>query len=275
MGLIGFGIDVMSISTTGSEHATAEAAKAAADGRTVVAVGGDGLVRDVAAGVVRSGGTMAVVPVGRGNDLAAKLTLPSSDRGLISMLQAGRTRVIDVLDVNGHVVPGNVYAGVDSVAARLINNNRRIPALALYRGAAVAALAKWKPTEFTLTYRESRSSDRDGSAETTLVTRAHDIVIANSGRYGNGLNIVPDASLDDGVIDVLIVRHGSVLRLASILFAAQRGTHIDRDDIDVLRVTWLRVEADRDVPFGADGDEVTHLPAEIKLRPKALHVVVP
>lgn len=266
--LIESGCDVDTVVTEGSPHAVASAAVAAGEGAVVVAIGGDGLVRDVAAGVVRSGGTMAIVPSGRGNDLAAKLGIPSRSEWIGDMLVAGHTQVIDVLDVNGHVVPGNVYAGVDSVAARIINRNRRIPALALYRGAGVAAVAGWRSTDFLLHY-----STPSGYEERRV--RAHDIVIANSGRYGNGLNIVPDAKLDDGLIDVLIVEYGSPLRIGSVMRAVRTGAHVDREDVDVFQTTEVTIAASRPVPFGADGDEVTDLPAAIKMRPKALRVIVP
>lgn len=266
--LLSTGTDARTVVTQSRDHAVTEAARAAASGACVVAVGGDGMVRDVASGVVRSSGTMAIIPTGRGNDLAGKLGIPTSEIRLDEMLCERASRVIDVLDVNGHVVPGNAYAGVDSVAARMINRTRRVPPFALYRGAGLAATARWKKTEFALTI------ERDGELFTRSV-HAHDIVVANSGRYGHGLHIVPDAQLDDGLLDVLIVHHGSPLRIISMLRAAERGDHVDRSDVEVFQTTSITIEADRPIPFGADGDEVTELPATIKVRPKALRVIVP
>lgn len=267
------GRTIETIATKSASHATGVAARAAADGACVVAVGGDGLVRDVAAGVVRSGGTMAIVPSGRGNDLAGVLKLPTRPAYLADMLQNGRTRVVDVLDVDGHVVPGNVYVGVDSVAARMINANRRLPSLLLYRGAGLVAAMRWRRTLFSLTYVPAGAEP--DSPPVVRNVYAHDIVVANSGRYGHGLEIVPGARLDDGIIDVLIVAHGSPFRVASIMLAAKHGGHVSRDDVEVLQVTSIEIDCNREVPFGADGDEVTELPTSIKLRPKSLRILVP
>lgn len=268
--------DIETIVATNADHATAVAHRAAHAGQRVIAVGGDGLVRDVAAGVVAGSssrspstlGEMAIVPAGRGNDLATRIGLPVAPVEIAAMLERGATRAIDVLDVNSSTVPGNVYVGVDAVAARYINRWRRLPSWAVYRAAGVAAVTRWKPTEFTLAY-----TDPTGRLVVRIVN-AHDIVIANSGQYGHGLNIVPSAELDDGLMDVMVVDHGPRRRIVTFLLAAQRGHHVDRDDVTVFRARTLSIKADRDVPFGADGDEVTTLPAHIAVRPHALRVVV-
>ena len=84
----------------------------------MVAVGGDGLVRDVAEGVVAAGpaSVMAIVPAGRGNDLARALGCPTGAGALAEVLLHGQARALDVIDLDGTIVPGNVYCGIDSVA---------------------------------------------------------------------------------------------------------------------------------------------------------------
>ena len=173
-------------------------ATAATAGRIVVAVGGDGLVRDVAEGVVAAGRHDGHRRrPGAGNDLARTLDVPTDVAALADLLLHAEPRTLDVIDLDGTVVVGNVYCGIDSVSNAIINANRRIPARLLYRLAPVRAILGWQPPTFTVTI--------DGAVR---VIRAHSIVVANSGAYGHGLRIVPSAVLDDGRLDVLLVGAG-------------------------------------------------------------------
>ncbi|HZX99037.1 MAG TPA: acylglycerol kinase family protein [Dermatophilaceae bacterium] len=97
--------------THSREHAIELATAAAADGDVIVAVGGDGLVRDVAGAAVASGCTLGIVPAGRGNDLARALRLPTTVEGLAALLLDGPAKAIDVLDINGTIVPATCTQG--------------------------------------------------------------------------------------------------------------------------------------------------------------------
>ncbi|MFE9425110.1 diacylglycerol/lipid kinase family protein [Kitasatospora sp. NPDC006697] len=256
------GATVRSLPTRSREHAVQAATEASASGETVVAVGGDGLVRDVAEGAVRGGGTLALVPAGRGNDLARALGLPSDAPSLARLLLAGTTRRIDVLEVNGVIAPGNVYIGVDSVATQLINGARALPALLAYRLAPVRAVLGWRAVGYTLTVDGERRS-----------LRGHTVVVANSGAYGHGLRIVPQAVPDDGLAHLMTVGDGPRRQVVSFLLDAKRGTHTRRPEVEVCTAREVLVEADRPVPVCADGDEVTTLPATVRVLPGALRVV--
>lgn len=256
--------DVRVETTRSREHATECARSAVDEQRVAVAVGGDGFVRDVAEGAVAAGGTIAIVPGGRGNDFARRLGLPSDPAGLAELLLHGRPRPLDVIEVNGAIVPGNVYCGVDSIANALINANRRLPAKLVYRVAPVRAVLSWRPATFTLTL--------DGAARTL---RGHSIVVANSGGYGHGLDIVPSAVPDDGELDVLLVADGPRSAVVSFMRAAQRGTHVDRPEVSVVRARTVTLDADRPLPVCGDGEELTTLPTTMRIRTAALPVLAP
>lgn len=256
------GASVVVVSTRSREHGIAEAEKAARRGDVVVAVGGDGLIRDVAQGVVAADGVMGIVPAGRGNDLARKLRLPDDPAALADVLLQAPERRIDVLDAGGELVVGNVYAGVDSLAAQLINGNRRLPGRLVYRLAPVIALTKWKAPTYTI--------DVDGEKSTV---KAHIVVAANSGAYGDGLSIVPSAQLDDGLIDVLIVAAGPKRRVASFMSQARTGAHVGRPEVRVVRCKTVTLSADRTLPAGADGDDLGPLPVTVAIRPGALRLI--
>jgi diacylglycerol kinase family enzyme len=276
------GAEVKVVLTRSREHAVSAAAKAADAGDVVVAVGGDGLVRDVATGVVPVGGTMAIVPAGRGNDLAAGLDLPTDHAALGGLLLNGPVRRVDVLAANGVFVPGNVYTGLDAVATKIINENRRIPAKLLYRLAPVIALARWRPVCFTVTTGGAEAADgadvADGMGGATLTTtteRGHMVVVANSGRYGHGLHIVPTAVLDDGRLDVLTVGAVPKYKIAAFMGETKTGEHAKRPEVRLSSGTTVTISADSPVPVCADGDDIGMLPVTVSLRPGALNLIAP
>ncbi|CRK58813.1 Transcription regulator [contains diacylglycerol kinase catalytic domain] [Alloactinosynnema sp. L-07] len=250
--------------TESQPHAVELAAKAAQRGDVVVAVGGDGLVRDVAQGVVAADGTLGIVPAGRGNDLARKLDLPTDHAALGELLLNAPERRIDVIDAAGSIVLGNVYAGIDSLSARIINDNRWMPAKLIYRLAPALALLRWQPPVYTVT--------ADGE---TITAKADTVIVANSGTYGHGLRIVPDAVVDDGLLDVMIVSAGPKRRLAAFMSQAKTGTHVGRPEVRVVRAREVTLDADRPVPVGADGDDLGALPCKIRIRPAALRILAP
>ena len=258
------GADVRVEFTRSAEHAVELAAGAASEGRTVVAVGGDGLVRDVANGVAGTGASMAIVPAGRGNDLARSLGVPTDVDGLTRYLLYGQAKPTDVIEAGTTIVPGNVYAGIDSVANELINASRWLPGILAYRLAPLRAIATWRTPTFTLT--------TDGS---TRVVRAHSIVIANSGAYGHGLRIVPSARVDDGLLHVLIVGDGPRSAIAAFMRAAKQGTHVERPEVDVLTAREVSIDADRPLPLYADGDLLHTLPGTVRVRPAHLSLIRP
>lgn len=258
------GADVRVELTRSRDHAVAAARTAADEGRVVVAVGGDGLVRDVAEGVAAVTGTMAIVPAGRGNDLARILRYPNDVAGLADLLLDGTDAPCDAIDLDGTIVIGNVYCGIDSVSNAMINSTRWLPPKLVYRLAPVRAVLTWRAPRFTLTI--------DGR---TTTVEAHMVVIGNSGAYGHGLNIVPSAVVDDGQLDVLVVGNGPKRAIASFMREAQRGTHVDRPEVSVQSACEVRIEADRAVPVCGDGEELASLPVTARIRPAALRLIRP
>jgi YegS/Rv2252/BmrU family lipid kinase len=250
--------------TRSREHAIELAMTAAADGDVIVAVGGDGLVRDIAGAAVATGGTLGIVPAGRGNDLARALRLPTTVDGLATLLLKGPAKAIDVLDINGTIVPGNVYAGLDSVANRIINDSRWVPAMLLYRLAPIRAIATWRAPTFTVC--------ADG---VTTTVRAHMVVLANSGAYGHGLQIVPPAKVDDRLLHVMIVGNMPRRAVVSFMREAEHGAHINRPEVALSTAREVTLTADRPLPVCGDGDELAQLPVTVRLRPGALQILAP
>lgn len=256
-------------------RATADLVAAAVGrGDVVVSVGGDGMLSSLAGEVARLGGTLGIIPAGRGNDFARMLGLPDDSRGLAEVLLAGRTRAVDLVSwAPGtgpeRVVAGSVYAGVDARASETVDRLRRLPLAAQYPLAAVHALATYSPGRYRVVV--------DGQVHQH---RAATVVVANSAYYGKGMRIAPDARLDDGLLDVVVIAAASRRALVRSLPTVYDGRHVDLDEVTVLRGrrVELAAEAGRPVPVGGDGEPIGVLPgpeapAVVEVLPGALTVL--
>lgn len=248
--------------STGMAATATLVAESAARGDVVVAVGGDGMVASIAGGMVAAGGTLGIVPSGRGNDFARQLGLSSRPEDISETLLNAAPRAVDVIDAGGQVVVGSVYVGVDSVASEIVNNARRVPKRILYQYAAVRALASYKPNTYRI--------EVDGAVSEH---RAATVIVANSGFYGNGMHIAPSASLTDGLLDIVVIRAASRLQLIRWLPKLYDGSHVELEEVLVLTGKSVTVSGADLVAAYGDGERVTDLPVTATVRPAALTVL--
>ncbi len=188
------------------------------------------------------------------------------------MLGEGPTRSIDLIQIGDQFVPGNIYLGLDGRSTDMINRFRWVPPTVLYRVAPFLATVGWR--RFNATIETSSPTDA-GAVPTTKTIRAHMVMVANSGRYGHGLNMVPTAAIDDGALDVFVVHGVNVLRLTSLMPQATKGTHMSRSDISTWRTTSATISADRRLAYYADGERLGELPCQLSVRPGMLKIIAP
>jgi len=252
------------------------AAAALADGNAVVAVGGDGMAGALAGIVASAGGTYGLIPAGRGNDFARVLRIPSDPVAAARLLVAGATRQVDLIGVSADgqaevTVAGSVYAGVPSQAGEIANATRWLSGPAVYPVAALRAVAGWKPARFGI----------DGTAG------QHDfpgyaVVVANSPYFGAGMLVAPPAHVDDGLLDIVLMRHGPKLAFVRALARIKDGSHTELPEVSLYTGTELSVTVDRPMPVAADGETLPFarpLPAgqtlRIRVLPAVLTVIAP
>ena len=253
------------VTTQSIEHAAEEAARAGAAGETVAAVGGDGLLRPVAAALKGTPSAVALIPCGRGNDLARVLGIPRDPAAAARMAVQGAERPLDVATVDGTPYLGIASCGFDSDANRIANEARLIKGNLVYLYAALRALATWKPARFTLSL--------DGRER---VVSGYSAGACNNKAYGGGMYAAPDALLDDGRFDVLWVERMSKLRfLTKVLPRLFNGTYVELPEVGMERAASVRIEADRPFAVYADGDHLADLPATVRILPQALDMIAP
>ena len=248
-------------------HAAELAGAAAAAGQVVVAVGGDGMAGALAGATGRSGGRFGIIPAGRGNDLARVLGIPFDPAGAARALAGGISRQIDLIGVSvpGQpevIVAGSVYAGVPSLAGEIANGTRWLKGPLVYPVAALRAVARWEPAAFTVT----------GAAASHQLT-GYAVVVANSAFFGAGMKVAPPAQIDDGILDLVLMRHGPKLAFVRALSKIKDGSHVELDEITLARDTDVTLTIDRPVPVAADGETLAFaapLPAGTQLRIRVL-----
>lgn len=264
----------LQVAETGAPGDAADfAAAAAADGvDVVVAVGGDGTVHEVANGLLRTphgdGGrrtALAVVPAGSGNDFVKQLGIRPEPESAARLVSAGVVRRVDAGRVGDRFFVNGVGVGFD---ARVAMEARRIRWL---RGTPLYALALLRVLRG---YRAQRMRVEVGGreirhTELTLVT------VANGPCCGGGFWLCPDATLDDGILDVLIAERTSRTRILGFLGSALRGTHLGRPEIELEHAQVVTITGDEGLPVHADGEILPPVRTiEIRIVPGALPVVV-
>jgi YegS/Rv2252/BmrU family lipid kinase len=245
-------------------HARDVAADAAARGGLVVACGGDGFIGTVAGAVRSTDGALAVIPGGRGNDFARVLGIPTKPRDAARIAVTGSERMLDVGLCNGAPYVGIASFGFDSECNRIANETTIVRGNLVYLYSALKALSQWKPARFQVTV-DGGKHDFTG----------YSVAVGNSKAFGGGMMALPDAELDDGELDLMLVADTSRLRYAASLAKVFKGTHGDVDAVSFLRGRHVEVDASRPFKVYADGDPIADLPAVMTVEPRSLRVVVP
>ncbi len=259
------GADFRSVQTLDADHARDLAAEAGANGETVAALGGDGLLRLLAGALRDTPGALAILPAGRGNDFARVLGITDDVVGAVRIAVNGKERMLDVADADGEAYLGIASLGFDSDANRIANESRVVRGNVVYLYAALRALWSWRPAQFTITV--------DGVEH---VVRGYSAGVGNSKAYGGGMYAMPQAELDDGLLDVVACSDVSKLTfLGRVLPKIFKGTHLEEDYMTVLRGREITVAADRPFRVYADGDPIGDVPLTMTVRPRCLRVVVP
>lgn len=257
-------------------RAATEACRAGAD--LVVAAGGDGTVHLVANGLMAAGSTaqtrpaLGVLPLGTGNDLARTLGVPIGLHPIeaIDALRRADRRVIDLIRVTHdddsqdtdyavNVCAGGFSGTVDEV---LTDDLKSTWGPLAYLVGAVQAMPD-------LTNYNTRIAWDDGPEERIS---AYNVVVANARTAGGGKPVAPRASLEDGLLDVVVVRaDADLVRLAARVIA---GDYLDDPDIVFNRVASVTVRAQPGMWFNVDGELRTNVPVTFEAVPRALRVCV-
>jgi diacylglycerol kinase (ATP) len=253
---------------TPEEPGTAAVRTALAGGLDLVAAaGGDGTVSAVASALVHTDVPLGIIPVGTGNILARDLGIPLDLDSALRLLCGPRhTRTLDAMQVGDRCFLLSIGVGLSAIMTRdtTAEDKRRLGRFAyVLRG--LLALRGFQPWRFTLTV-DGRISH----------VRAAEVVVANSSTAGDpNIRWGPHIQLDDGVLDICIVRARAPLDYFHIAWNLLRRQKRD-PRLRFLRATEsIVIGAGRPLPVEADGDVIGQTPVRIQLAPAAVRVIVP
>jgi YegS/Rv2252/BmrU family lipid kinase len=257
--------------TTGPGHAT-ELAAATEPGSVVVAMGGDGTVHEVVAGLLAAEDgwrvtqrTLGVVPVGSGDDYAFAHGLASGDLpGAVGRLTSGSVRRADLAFVNGAPCVNAFGTGFDAeVAHRLTLAPRFLKGAAAYLYAVLISLHKIRPVGVTV--------ELDGQ---TVYEGPSLIVAAQNGpRTGGSYLYSPEARVDDGLLDVVLAGDMGLASTLGLMPKVMKGRHLSDPQVHLHRGRHLVVTWDTPRYGHADGESAGRTTCfEVALEPAALPV---
>lgn len=253
----------------------------------IVAIGGDGTLREVANGLLDAGAgadaeaaarlpAFAVIPAGSGNDFARDHGIPKDPlealTHLLETVHGRRCRRIDVIRFDGGEAAVNSGgAGLDAAVAAAVNRSRIKRLLGrlclarlVYVFLMIRVLITWRPADVVL--------EVDGVRHT--FRRVWLTAVTNIPSIGGGMRINPQASSGDGLLDVCVVHGISRLRLITAFPRVYAGAHASIRGVSFLRGTRIRIESASPLPVHADGEDAGTTPFGVRVEHRALDVVV-
>jgi len=238
----------------------------------IVVLGGDGTIHRALPKLIRSKLPVLLVPSGSGNDLARALKISSTRKSaeLARDFVRGRTHIreIDVgivADEHGNETPFCCVGGVglDAIAAEFAN---RMPRWLRSRGGYLLSAARALFTAPSLHLRIYANGGEMGQTSCLFS-------FASTPSCGGGLRIAPDANLEDGKFDCVLVHSMGRAQMLSCAVSLMRGTHLRRTKVGAFRAEHLRVESDEPTSVYADGEYVCQTPAEVRIIPRSLQLL--
>lgn len=271
------GLSVVDLSGPSAHVARARALEVRDSLTALIVVGGDGTVSLGAELVADTPVRLGIIPAGSGNDFARVLGLPVGDteqcvRVLLHALSRPVRQIdaIEITAVGEHAVPhrsialGNVSLGFDAIVnARA--NSARVGHRMRYTTAVMRELPSFRPLPYWI---EVDGGDRI-ELDASLIT------VCSSGYFGGGMRLVPDASIDDGELDLATLTglgRASLLRFFPRVF---RGTHTRTPGFSVRKVRTITagLRDDRMLRSYADGEARAVLPVTARVRPGAVRIL--
>ena len=235
--------------------------------------GGDGTVHRHLLQLHRQNIPVLVVPAGSGNDFAKSLGIRSVDIALTAWKQfcadGKNVREIDlgVIRASGEEIFFCCVAGVGMDAEANARANR-MPQWLKSRGgyilAALRSLIAFQPADMSIT-----------TAQREIRRPAFFIAVGNAHRYGGGMKVTPQATPDDGLLDICVVGKMNKLKLLCWVPTIFFGGHLALKQVEYFQAEQVRINTSRELELFADGDFACHTPVEISVVPRALRVIVP
>jgi YegS/Rv2252/BmrU family lipid kinase len=257
------GADVDCVSSTSPADLTRIAAESSRDGwDRVVVCGGDGTLHLAVREFDLHRGTLALLPLGTGDDFARAAGIPRTVNGACDAILNGKMREVDVATANGLRYLGVAGLGFDSEVARYASENVQfLRGSLVYLYSILRVLPRFTPHRVRI----------DGIRTEQIMFAC----VGNTPQYGGGIRITPNAQIDDGLLDLCLVLRTTRAQLLKTLPRAYTGSHVKSPFVETARATQFTFESDRPMDVYADGERLTSTPVTFALAREKLRIVVP
>ncbi|GGE06018.1 diacylglycerol kinase [Marinithermofilum abyssi] len=243
----------------------AEEASRRPEVKAVVAVGGDGTVHEVANGLAGTDIPLGYVPAGSGNDFARAHGIPRHPLKALERILKGEPFTVDTAACGERVLVNTAGIGFDGEVAKWVNQSRWKKWLGkfAYVLGVIRVLRRFTPRKVWLTV--------DGQEH--VMDGVWLIAIANIPYYGGGMKICPEASNQDGILDICLVHNISRPLLLALFPRVFQGTHVRHPAAKMMKGKEIRIQSDHPMVIHVDGEIVGETPCKVTLRPQSLRVL--
>jgi len=259
----GFALDSMVTSAPGDAQNMAE--KAAKYTKTIIAVGGDGTICEIANGLAGSNIPMIVWPTGTENLFAKSLGYQANPESAYKCLKQGKIKPLDVGIVNRRSFLIVVGVGFDAeVVERLVKDRQGHITHLSYTGPIWRTFCEHRFPALTVKTRRN-----------TIFQGRGMVFVGNMARYALGLNILRDAKPHDGLLDLCILPCKNRAQFIGHAIRTVFKKHLEHKTVIYQRLKHVRIDSPHNVPVQADGDAAGKLPIDVSIKPAAIRVLLP
>lgn len=254
--------------TKGPGHAI-DIAKSAVKGnyQLLIIVGGDGTINEAVNGMIGGNLKLAIIPAGTGNDLAKTLDIPEEPIKAADLIRYGKIKKIDVGLIDNKYFINMAGFGFDASVANKVNRKRILRGNLAYLYAILQTIF-----DYTAVKTIIEIDGKEYNENVTLVS------IGNGAFIGGGVKMLPYAVIDDGLMDICVVKYTSKITILKSLPLLYKGNHINLSQCQFLKgkkVIIKKCEANSNIYAQYDGQILQNIPKVFSIVPKALDVFVP
>jgi len=251
-----------------AERAAEEAAKAGIP--KIVAAGGDGTLNEVVNGLKdrREDVVVGIIPVGTGNDFARELGIEPGYEQAIDFLLQGATRSVDLLRLRNRDL-SRLFVNTSAGGFTTIVDDKLTAESKDWLGALAFYVAGARALPELTEYRMTLKFDQNEPFE----VNAYNVVVSNGSTIAGGIPVAPEASLDDGLMDILVIPSIPLAKLALTLPLVLTGRHVGNTDLIIQKARNFRVSSTPNFALNTDGEVIGEAPALYDVLPKGLKVI--
>ncbi len=231
----------------------------------IVAVGGDGTINEVARALTGKQAILGIIPLGSGNGLARHLDIPRQVSRAVRLINKANHILIDTAEVNGHPFISIAGVGFDALVAKEFADNKK-RGFITYFNIIRNRFINYKPKKYTLIFDEG----------IRISNRAFFISFANSNQFGYNTTIAPNARLNDGLLDVCIVKKPKLPELPVVINLLLLKRIDLAPGVTIIQSKGLTVKRKKARPVNIDGEAVTMgKKLRVEINPLSLKVIIP